>query len=335
MKRYLREGNRPIDWRAFSLLPLAPGTRALQSLEIRVGTRGSPLALVQAEEARRLLAAALGLTTSQITIVPMRTTGDRITDRPIAEAGGKGLFTKEIDEALLDKRIDIGVHSAKDMATRLPDGIVIAACLPRGDVRDAFISPIAKSIVDLPQGAVVGTSSLRRKAMALGARPDLRVVDLRGNVETRLRKIAEGQAQATLLAAAGLTRLGLGHHVASLLDAETWLPAPGQGTIAIAARTDDDAMRERLAAINHPATALALAAERTFLAVLDGSCRTPIAGLARVEGERLSFSGIIIKPDGSIVHHAMREGPAAEAESIGADAGAELARRGGRDFFTG
>ena len=307
----------------------------MQSLEIRIGTRGSPLALVQAEETRGRLAAALGLAPSQITIVPIRTTGDRITDRPITEAGGKGLFTKEIDEALLDGRIDIGVHSAKDMATRLPDGIVIAACLPRGDVRDAFISPIAKSLVDLPKGAVVGTSSLRRKAMALGARPDLRVVDLRGNVETRLRKIAEGQAQATLLAAAGLARLGLGHHVASFLEADEWLPAPGQGTIAIAARTDDDAMRERLAAIDHHATAQALAAERAFLAVLDGSCRTPIAGLARVEGERLSFHGIIIKPDGSMVHRTTRTGSAGDAAGIGADAGAELARLGGPDFFTG
>jgi hydroxymethylbilane synthase len=307
----------------------------LQSEQIRVGTRGSPLALVQAEETRTLLAASLGVPAAQIVIVPMRTTGDRITDRPIAEAGGKGLFTKEIDEALLDGRIDIGVHSAKDMATRLPDGIVIGACLRRGDVRDAFISPIAKSLVDLPQGAVVGTSSLRRKAMVLGVRPDLRIIDLRGNVETRLRKIAEGQAHATLLAAAGLQRLQLGHHVASFLEADTWLPAPGQGTIAIAARTDDHLMRERLAAIDHRATTLALVAERAFLAVLDGSCRTPIAGLARVEGEGMSFSGIIIKPDGSTVHHAMRDGPAIEAESIGADAGAELARRGGPDFFTG
>jgi hydroxymethylbilane synthase len=307
----------------------------LQSEQIRVGTRGSPLALVQAEETRTLLAASLGVPAAQIVIVPMRTTGDRITDRPIAEAGGKGLFTKEIDEALLDGRIDIGVHSAKDMATRLPDGIVIGACLRRGDVRDAFISPIAKSLVDLPQGAVVGTSSLRRKAMVLGVRPDLRIIDLRGNVETRLRKIAEGQAHATLLAAAGLQRLQLGHHVASFLQADTWLPAPGQGTIAIAARTDDHLMRERLAAIDHRTTTLALVAERAFLAVLDGSCRTPIAGLARVEGEGMSFSGIIIKPDGSTVHHAMRDGPAIEAESIGADAGAELARRGGPDFFTG
>ncbi len=307
----------------------------MQSLEIRIGTRGSPLALVQAEETRGLLAAALGLAPSQITIVPIRTTGDRITDRPITEAGGKGLFTKEIDEALLDGRIDIGVHSAKDMATRLPDGIVIAACLPRGDVRDALISPIANSLLHLPKGAVVGTSSLRRKAMVLGARPDLRVVDLRGNVETRLRKIDEGQAQATVLAAAGLARLGLGHHVASFLEADEWLPAPGQGTIAIAARADARAMRERLAAIDHLATAQALAAERAFLAVLDGSCRTPIGGLARVEGERLSLDGIIIKPDGSMVHRTTRTGSADDAASIGAEAGAELARLGGPDFFVG
>jgi len=305
----------------------------LQSTQIRIGTRGSPLALAQAEETRRELAAALDISAERISIVPLRTTGDRITDRPIAEAGGKGLFTKEIDEALLDGRIDIGVHSAKDMATRMPDGIVIAACLPRGDVRDAFISPKVTRLADLPQGAVLGTSSLRRKALALRVRPDLRIVDLRGNVDTRLRKIAEGKADATLLAAAGLARLGLSARAMSFLEPALWLPAPGQGAIAIAARVADRVMRDTLAAIDDRATSLALATERAFLAVLDGSCRTPIGGLARIEGERIAFEGMIVKPDGSAAHMATRGGAASEAASLGADAGDDLARRGGPDFF--
>jgi hydroxymethylbilane synthase len=305
----------------------------LQSTEIRIGTRGSPLALAQAETTRTQLAAALEISAERILIVPMRTTGDRITDRPIAEAGGKGLFTKEIDEALLDKRIDLGVHSAKDMATLLPDGIAIAACLPRGDVRDAFISARVQRLSDLPMGAVLGTSSLRRKALALRARPDLKVVDLRGNVDTRLRKLVEGHADATLLAAAGLARLHLTDRVASFLEPAVWLPAPGQGTIAIAARSGDRLMRDGLAALDDRSTSLALAAERAFLAVLDGSCRTPIGGLARVEGDHVAFEGIIIKPDGSAAHVATHGGLASEAATIGAEAGADLAARGGPDFF--
>jgi len=305
----------------------------LQSDGTRIGTRGSALALAQAEETRRALTAGLDIGGDAIAIQPIRTTGDKITDRPIAAAGGKGLFTKEIDEALLDGRVDIGVHSAKDMATRLPDGIVIAACLPREDVRDAFVSPLARTLFELPKGAVLGTSSLRRKAMALRLRPDLTVVDLRGNVDTRLRKISEGEAQATLLAAAGLARLGLSNRAASFLDIETWLPAAGQAAIAITARTEDVAMRQRLATIDHRATSIALAAERAFLAVLDGSCRTPIGAHARLDGDRLTFHGIIIKPDGSVAHEVARDGAIADGEAIGADAGADLARRGGRDFF--
>ncbi|MCR4283070.1 MAG: hydroxymethylbilane synthase [Bauldia sp.] len=307
----------------------------MQSTAIRIGTRGSPLALAQAEETRRTLAAALGLPAEAIAIVPIRTTGDRITDRPIAEAGGKGLFTKEIDEALIDGRIDIGVHSAKDMATKLPDGVSIAACLKRGDVRDAFISPAATRLADLPVGAVVGTSSLRRKALVLRNRPDLAIVDLRGNVDTRLRRIAEGRADATLLAAAGLARLGRIDRVASFLDADAWVPAPGQGAIAIAARADDRTMRERLAMIDDRATSIALAAERAFLAVLDGSCRTPIGGLARLDGDRLAFHGMIVKPDGSMAHEVTRSGQADDGERIGADAARDLAGRGGPNFFAG
>jgi hydroxymethylbilane synthase len=310
------------------------GSAAVGAETLRIGTRGSPLALVQAEAVRAALAAA-GIAADAITIVPIRTSGDRIADRPLAEAGGKGLFTKEIDEALLDGRIDIGVHSAKDMATRLPDGIVVAACLTRADVRDAFVSPVARTLADLPTGAIVGTSSLRRRALVLRARPDLAVADLRGNVETRLRKIAEGKAHATLLAAAGLMRLGLADRVASYLDAGLWLPAPGQGAIAIAARADDELTRVLLAGIDHRATSLALAAERAFLAELDGSCRTPIGGLATLDGDRLSFRGTIVKLDGSAAHDVSRDGLASDGEAIGRDAAAELARLGGPDFFSG
>jgi hydroxymethylbilane synthase len=303
-------------------------------IAIRIGTRGSPLALVQAGETRRLMAATLDWSEERFAIVPIRTSGDRITDRPLSEAGGKGLFTKEIDEALLDGRIDIGVHSAKDLATALPDGIAIAACLTREDVRDVFVSPEATTLMDLPAGALIGTSSLRRRALALRARPDLVAVDLRGNVETRLRKIAEGVADATVLAAAGLNRLHLARHATSFLDPAVWLPAPGQGAIAIAARSNDREMRDRLAAIDDRATTLALACERAFLAVLDGSCRTPIGGLARVDGSGLRFAGMILKPDGSTAHTVTRDGPASEAAQIGAAAGGELAARGGPDFFT-
>jgi len=215
----------------------------------------------------------------------------------------------------------------------MPPGIEIAACLPREDVRDAFVSPHAATLADLPQGAKLGTSSLRRKALALRMRPDLTVVNLRGNVDTRLKKIVDGVADATLLAAAGLNRLKLSDRAASYLDTTVWLPAPGQGAIAITARSGDRLMRDRLAAIDDRATTLALACERAFLAVLDGSCRTPIAGLARIEGERLSFEGMIVKPDGSAAHMATRGGAASEAASLGADAGDDLARRGGPDFF--
>jgi hydroxymethylbilane synthase len=301
--------------------------------EIRIGTRGSPLALAQAGEARRVIAAATGMPEAAIAIVAIRTSGDRITDRPLIEAGGKGLFTKEIDEALLGREVDVAVHSAKDMPTRLPDGMVIAACLPRADPRDAFISPVARRLAELPQGAVLGTSSLRRAAFARRDRPDLTVVDLRGNVETRLRRLADGGAQAIVLAHAGLLRLGLAHSVTVLLDAEDWLPAVGQGVIALTARSDDRETLAMLATIDHTPSSTALAAERAFLAVLDGSCRTPIGGHARLEGGRLVLRGIIVKPDGSEAHHVTRSGPPAEAARIGADAGRELALRGGADFF--
>jgi len=307
----------------------------LQSIEFRIGTRGSPLALVQAQETRRRLALALSLPEEAIGIVPIRTTGDRITDRPLMEAGGKGLFTREIDEALLSGRVDIAVHSAKDLPTALPDGIVIAATLPREDTRDALLSPKAASLAELPPGAVLGTSSLRRRAMALRLRPDLRIVDFRGNVDTRIRKLDEGTADATILALAGLNRLGLADRAAGAIEGGDWLPAVAQGTIAIAARTGDTTSLDRLGLIDDAPTSIALRAERAFLAVLDGSCRTPIGGLATLEGGMLTIRGIIVRPDGSEAHAAARTGDAAEAGRLGAEIGAELHRVGGPDFFVG
>jgi hydroxymethylbilane synthase len=316
-----------------------PRTPALQSAApaapaaIRIGTRGSPLALAQAAETRRLVATAAGTVPEAIEVLPIRTSGDRITDRPLIEAGGKGLFTKEIDEALLAGRIDLAVHSAKDMPTRLPQGILIAACLQRADPRDAFISVVAKTLADLPHGAVLGTSSLRRAALARHARPDLTITDLRGNVETRLKRLEEGRSQAIVLAHAGLIRLGLEGRVTSLLDLEAWPPAAGQGIIALLAREGDTATRALLAKIDHRPSSAAYSAERAFLAVLDGSCRTPIAGHASVDGDRLRFRGMIIKPDGSRAFDVSRTGAVEDAARIGREAGDELAARGGADFF--
>src|SRR5215212_1428298 len=246
---------------------------------------------------RAALATALGQSEDAIEIVTIRTSGDRIQDRPLSEAGGKGLLTKEIEEALLAGTIDVAVHSAKDMPTILPDGLMLAACLPREDARDAFISRKAANLGGLPQGAVVGTASLRRQAMVKRLRPDVSVVPLRGNVETRLRKLEAGEIDATLLALAGLKRLGLANKATALLDEQEFLPAVGQGAITIEARANDARMRELLANIDHADTSVALACERAFLAVLDGSCRTPIAGHAVLQGDGLSFRGMILRPD--------------------------------------
>jgi len=305
----------------------------LSYTEIRIGTRGSPLALAQAHETRRRLAAALAMAADAIEIVTFRTSGDSITDRPLAEAGGKGLFTKEIDEALLAGAVDIAVHSAKDMPTVLPEGTVIAAALPREDTRDALVSRVASRLTELPQGAVLGTSSLRRRAMALRLRPDLRIVDMRGNVETRIRKLDAGVADATILAMAGLRRLGLQERAGSPIEEAGWLPAVAQGTIAIAARSNDHANRERLSLIDDLPTAIALEAERAFLAVLDGSCRTPIGGLATIDGKTLTIRGIIVRPDGSAAHESVHSGPRADAARLGRELGAELRIAGGPSFF--
>jgi len=300
---------------------------------IRIGTRGSPLALAQARMTRAALAVALGWSEDAVEIVTIRTSGDRIHDRPLSDAGGKGLFTKEIEEALLGGSIDLAVHSAKDMPTVLPDGLMLAACLPREDVRDVFISRKAASPRDLPQGAVVGTASLRRQAMVLRLRPDVSVVPLRGNVETRLLKLEAGEVDATLLALAGLKRLGLADKATALLDVAEFLPAVGQGAITIEARADDKPTRELLARIDHADTSVALACERAFLSVLDGSCRTPIAGHAMIDGDAISFRGMILRPDGNETFETSRAGNRRDAVALGADAGAELKRRAPADFF--
>jgi len=300
---------------------------------LRIGSRGSPLALVQAREVQSRLAQACGLAPERIEIKTIRTTGDMIQDRPLAEAGGKGLFTKEIEEALLSGAIDLAVHSSKDMPTFLPPGLVLAAFLPREDARDAFISHKAKSLHDLPHGAVVGTASPRRQALLKRLRPDLAMVSLRGNVETRLRKLEAGDADATVLALAGLKRLGLAAAATAVFELDEFLPAVGQGAIGIETRADDSRTMALVAAIDDADTATALAAERAFLGELDGSCRTPIAGYARVGDGVVRFRGLIAKTDGSEALEISREGPRADAAALGADAGRELKARAGPGFF--
>jgi hydroxymethylbilane synthase len=300
---------------------------------LRIGTRGSPLALAQAGMVRTLLAAAHGLAPERIEQKIIRTTGDMIRDRPLAEVGGKGLFTKEIEEALLAGTIDIAVHSAKDMPTLLPDGLTIAAVLPREDARDVFISRKAATLRALPAGARVGTASLRRQALVKRLRPDLDVVPFRGNVETRLRKLDAGEVDATLLALAGLKRLGLADAATQLLPLDEFVPAVGQGIIAIETRADDAPTRRFVDAIAHKDTGTALIAERAFLAVLDGSCRTPIAGYATIDAGRIHFRGLIAKPDGSEFFETTRDGDVGEAAALGAAAGGELKSRAGANFF--
>jgi hydroxymethylbilane synthase len=300
---------------------------------LRIGTRGSPLALAQAGMVRDVLAKAYGLDPARIDFQVIRTTGDRIQDRPLAEAGGKGLFAKEIEEALIDRRIDLAVHSSKDMPTFLPESLVLSTFLQREDARDAFISRKARNLAELPPGAVVGTSSPRRQALLRRMRRDLKLIDLRGNVETRLRKLDDGAADATLLALAGLKRLGLADAAATVFELDEFLPAVGQGAIAIETRADDAKIRDLLAPINHAATATALACERAFLAALDGSCRTPIAGYAAVADGRVNFRGMIVKPDGSEAFETARSGAAADAARLGTEAGQELKGKASPDFF--
>jgi hydroxymethylbilane synthase len=305
----------------------------LQSASIRIASRGSRLALAQAHMVRDQLAAAHGIDRQAIEIRVVRTSGDVIQDRPLSEVGGKGLFTKEIEDALLRHEADLAVHSAKDMQTQLPPGLIIAACLPREDPRDVLVSRTSQRIADLPTGARIGTSSLRRAALMRRLRRDIVVVPLRGNVETRLRKLDEGVADATLLALAGLRRLGLESVASAVLDPNEFVPAVGQGVIAIETRADDTRVRELVAKIDDAAATIALSAERAFLAELDGSCKTPIAGHARLVDGELRFHGLIVKPDGSCAYEAVRNGPVRDAQRLGADAGRELKHKAGPDFF--
>ncbi len=307
----------------------------MQSPRLRLGTRGSPLAMAQAHEVRGKLMAAHGLGEDEIEIVVIKTIGDQILDRALAEVGGKGLFTKEIETALIEGEIDLAVHSMKDMPTVLPDGLVISTMLEREDTRDAFISNKAARPQDLPQGAVVGTASLRRQAQLKHMRPDLEVITYRGNVQRRLEKLEEGVVDATFLAYAGLRRLGLEDVITSIVPHEDMLPAVAQGAIGIEIRQGDDKTAALLAPVNHQTTQICVNAERAFLHVLDGSCRTPIGGLAQITGDRVSFRGMILTPDGRICHETGREGPVGEAGALGRDAGEELKARGGPDFFAG
>ena len=293
---------------------------------LRIGTRGSPLALVQALAVRARLAAALGAREDDIELVVIRTSGDTIQDRPLSEAGGKGLFTKEIEEALLDVRVDLAVHSTKDMPTFSQPGLMLAACLEREDPRDVFISRKARSLEELPQGATLGTASLRRQAIAKRLRPDLQVTPLRGNVETRLRKLDEGQVDATLLALAGMKRLGLTQHATKIMEVHEFLPAVGQGAIGIETRADDDRVRQALVRINHADTFTAITCERAFLAELNGSCKTPIGGHADISGDTIHFRGLLAHPDGEPSCEFRLSGPRADAAELGREAGRAIKR---------
>ena len=299
---------------------------------LRIGTRGSPLALWQANAVRDGLIQALG-DPEAIEIVVIKTTGDAIQDRPLSEAGGKGLFVKEIDEALLAGRVDLAVHSAKDLPTDLAEGTALAATRPRADVRDALIGGSAPMLDALPEGAVVGTASLRRGALVRRRRPDLRVVSFRGNVQKRLEKLEAGVVDATLLALAGLTRLGLQAHATEILPEDEFLPALGQGAVAVTAREDDDRTREALRRLDCAETAAALACERAFLKILDGSCRTPIAGLARVRDGALAFRGLVLSEDGARTVEGEVRGSASDAAALGAEAGRDVRSRTPADLL--
>lgn len=307
---------------------------------IRIGTRGSPLALAQTYETRERLAAAWpdlaqppvgGVDPVEIEVI--KTTGDMVLDRPLSEIGGKGLFTRELDEAMLDGRIRIAVHSMKDVPTYLPDGIILPCILPREDVRDAFICLKAKSIADLPAGSVIGSSSLRRGAQILNRRPDLKVVNFRGNVQTRMRKLEEGVVDATLLAMAGMRRLGLEKHITGSIETEDMLPAVAQGAIGITCRADDEEALRYLEPLNCKDSFDRVAAERAFLTKLDGSCRTPIAALATLDGDQMFFRGLIVSPDGKTVHSTSRTGTRADGVAMAIDAAEELFKAAGPGFF--
>ncbi|NBZ87258.1 hydroxymethylbilane synthase [Stagnihabitans tardus] len=299
---------------------------------LKIGTRGSPLALAQAHETRGRLGAAFGLPESAFQIVVIKVTGDAIQDRALKDIGGKGLFTREIEEALLEGSIDIAVHSMKDMPVDQPEGLVLDCYLPREDVRDAFVSLSAKGLTDLAPGSVLGSSSLRRRAQVALRRPDLQLVEFRGNVQTRMKKLGEGVAHATFLAMAGLNRLGMADVPRTAVEPEEMLPAVAQGAIGIERRASDDRVAAMLSAIHHRDTGLRLAAERSFLKTLDGSCQTPIAGLALLDGG-LWLRGEILRPDGSAAIAGERRGAVTDGAAMGADLARELLAKAGPGFF--
>ena len=301
---------------------------------LRIGTRGSPMALIQTARVRdRLIEAHPGLgAAGAIEIVTIRTTGDRVQDRRLAEIGGKGLFSKEIEEALLAGAVDLAVHSLKDMETWLPDGLEIACVLARDDPRDVLLSANGASLAALPKGAKVGTASLRRQAQLLRLRPDLSVLPIRGNVNTRIDKLMAGEFDAIVLALCGLERLGKAGLATEILPPEVMLPAVGQGALAIECRAGDGALRQLLDPLHDPGAAACVGAERAMLAALDGSCRTPIAGLAERDGDRLTLEGLLLKPDGSSEVRARRTGATDDAAALGAALGSELRSRAGPGF---
>lgn len=308
---------------------------------LRIGTRGSKLALTQTDMVIAALAKAHGWSADEANarteIVPIKTSGDRIQDRPLADVGGKGLFAKELEEALFAGTIDAAVHSLKDLPGVLPEGLILACHLPREDPRDALVAKTVKTLADLPRNAVIGSSSVRRKAMLLNARPDLTVITFRGNVDTRLRKLADGEADATVLALAGLKRLGAEANANHVFSAKEMLPACAQGAIGVEIRETNTRVRDLFAAGNHRETDIAVSLERAFQAALDGSCRTPIAGLAEWRDARtLTFSGCVLSPDGRKRHDVTRTTSptnADDAAKTGTEAGRELATKAGRSFF--
>jgi hydroxymethylbilane synthase len=307
------------------------------SAPLKLGTRGSPLALAQAHETRARLMAAFDLPEAAFEIVVIKTTGDDraliATDTPLKELGGKGLFTREIEQALLSGGIDIAIHSMKDMPVLQPEGLTLDTYLPREDVRDAFVSPHAATLADLPAGAVVGSSSLRRRAQVKVAYPHLTLVEFRGNVQTRLKKLDDGVAACTFLAMAGLIRLGRPEVATAAMAPEDMLPAVAQGAIGIERRADDRRAAEMLEAIHDSPTGQRLSAERAFLAALDGSCETPIAGLAELNGGTLRLRGEVLRPDGSESLADDRTAPVEDGAELGRSMAVDLLARAGPGFF--
>lgn len=300
---------------------------------LKIGTRGSPLALAQAYETRQRLCQAFDLDESAFEIIVIKTTGDKVLDRPLKEIGGKGLFTREIEEDMLSGKIDIAVHSMKDMPVLQPVGLLLDTYLPREDVRDAFVSDTFDGIADLPAGTVVGTSSLRRKAQLQNKRPDLKVVEFRGNVQTRLKKLADGVASCTFLAMAGLNRLDMAHVAKSAVAVEDMLPAVAQGAIGIERRENDLNTAGLLEAIHDTPTGQRLSAERAFLKELDGSCETPIAGLAELQGGQIHLRGEVLRPDGSEAINDHATAPIEDAAILGQELAQKLLAKAGEGFF--